>query len=131
MLVAHSGHGLDGPKLLALRAARRPEISAELREALRRQRLEGRQLTGDYPDEGVHSLHRCQRSQRVTGLEQRNESGQLMENQLEPELACLVHDDEQQLVRMLGRGTGTLQAEQLFQRQVGRVIELCVRVARL
>src|SRR5207253_758631 len=46
---------------------------------------------------------------------------QVMEDRLEPELACLVDDDEQQLVRMLWCRARLLEREQLLEREVGRV----------
>ena len=47
-----------------------------------------------------------------------------MENELEPELTRLVNDDEQQLIRMLGRGSQSLQGEKLVEGEVRRIGEL-------
>ena len=59
-------------------------------------------------------------------LERVDQSVELVEDLLEPQLARLVHDDEQQLVRMLGHGARTLQREQLVEREVGPVGDLAV-----
>src|SRR5207253_2602400 len=91
---------------------------------LRRKRLERRKLSGDYMDKGVHSPNRSQCTKRVPGFEKRNESLELVQNQFEPELARLMHDDEQQLVGVLGLGSGTLEPKQLVERQIRRIGEL-------
>src|ERR1700680_568923 len=50
-----------------------------------------------------------------------------MENELEPELARLMGDDEKQLVGVLGRGAGALQLQQLVEREIGRISDLVRR----
>ena len=49
---------------------------------------------------------------------------QLVEHHLEPELARLMDDDEEQLVRMLGTRPWPLEREQLVQREIRRVRDL-------
>ena len=65
MLVAQAGRGLDRAELDALRSARRAEERAELREMLRRQRLERRELRGDDAHQRVDAL---QAPERLAGF---------------------------------------------------------------
>src|SRR5204862_2254687 len=65
----------------------------------------------------------------VAGLEQRLQVGQLVEQLLEPQLVDLVDDDEQELVVLVG--AWALGAEQLVDRQVGRVRQRRVAIARV
>ena len=51
----------------------------------------------------------------------RHEMIHLVQHALEPQLARLMHDDEQQLVGMLGHHARTLQREQLVEREIGPV----------
>jgi hypothetical protein len=54
-------------------------------------------------------------------LERHDESVQVVQDRLEPQLARLVHDDEQQFVGMLRLRPRTLQRQQLVERQIGAV----------
>jgi hypothetical protein len=134
MRIAQARHGLDRAELCALRAARRAKVSAELREALRRQRLERRELAGHDPDERIDALDRCRRRERLPIMHRIDQRIELVEDDLEPQLARLVDDDEQQLVRVLRARAWPLQPEQLIEREVGPVVHvvgaLLRRVAR-
>ena len=55
---------------------------------------------------------------------------QLVEDLLEPQLARLVHDDEEQLVGVLGHRARALQLQQLVEREVRAVRDLGVIGAR-
>src|SRR5437868_14659449 len=121
MLVAHPRHRLDRPELDALGPARSAEITAELREALRRKRLQRRQLAGDDVNQRIDSSDRRERAEGVAVLEQPNQSIELVQYELEPELTGLMDDDEKQLVGMLGLRARTLKAEKLVEREVGRI----------
>ena len=118
MLIAKARHCFDGPELLALRAARGAEVSPELRKPLRWQRLERGELRRDDSHQSVQPLHCTHGAQSVTILESRDERGELVQNELEPKLAGLMDDDEQQLVRVLRRRAQTLQRQQLIESQV-------------
>src|SRR5258708_6638595 len=119
MRVAQSRHSLDRAELYALRSARRPEVSAELREALRRQRVERGELVRHDSDEPVDPLDRLQRLRRVAFGKPRNQRVELVQDDLEPELACLMDDYEEQLVRVLRRRARTLESEERFEREIG------------
>ena len=49
---------------------------------------------------------------------------QLLDDDLEPEFARLVDDDEQQLVRVLRRRAWALEAEELLEREVVGVVDV-------
>src|SRR3954465_3256508 len=72
-------------------------------------------------DQCVDALHPCERAERIARLEQGDQSLELVQNELEPQLARLVHDYEEQLVGVLGLGAGALQLQQLVEREVRRV----------
>lgn len=101
MLIAEAGHRLDRAELLRLRSTGCAEVATELRETLRRQRFESSQLSSDNADESIDALHRGNRAESVAFTQTRNQSAQLVENQLEPQLARLMNDDEQKLIGML------------------------------
>src|SRR4029078_6178645 len=83
-----------------------------------RQGLQRRELTGDDVDERVDSFHRCQRTQSIARLQQLDESLQLVQDQLEPQLARLMHDDEEELVGGARLRAWPLQAEQLVESEI-------------
>jgi hypothetical protein len=56
---------------------------------------------------------RLERRTGLVGLQARRDRTQLVAHHLEPQLAGLVHDDEEQLVVMLGPAERPLEAEQL------------------
>src|SRR2546423_1297545 len=124
MLVAHPRHRLDRSELDALRAARGSEVAAELRQSLWREGLQGRPLASDDVNQRVDPSHRCKRAESIPALKQADQPVELVQNELEPELARLMHDDEQELVGVLGLRAGTLKAEELVEREVGRVGDL-------
>jgi hypothetical protein len=119
---------LDRAELSALRAARAPEIPAELREALRRQRLQRRQLPRDDADEGVDPLDGADCSERVPAFHCTDQRIELVEDDLEPQLARLMHDDEQQLIGMGRLRSWALKGEELVEREVGSVVEARVGI---
>jgi len=121
MLIAHAGLCLDRAELRTLRSARRAEVSAKLCEALWREGLQCGELPGDNVNEGVHSAHGCESAERVVCLHQANERVELVKNELEPQLARLVDDDEKELVGVLGPGARPLQPEQLIECQIRRI----------
>src|SRR5688572_4814689 len=131
VVVAHPRHCLDGAELRALRPARGAEVSTELRESLGWERLERRELGGDDMNERVDTLDGGQSAERIVGFEQGDERGQLVKNQLEPQLARLVHDDEEKLVGMFGYRPGALQAEQLIKCKIRGVRDLRIGSRRI
>jgi len=92
------------------------EIPAELREPLRRKRLQRRELRGDYAHEGVDACHGRQGPARVVFLHGAHEHSQLVQHDLEPQLGRLVHDDEQQLVGVHWGRARPFQREELVER---------------
>src|SRR5579884_1348584 len=124
MLVPKARCGLDRAELHALRPARAAEVSAELREVLGRERLERRELRRHDAHERVDALQAPECLAGLTPLERDDEPVEVVPNGLEPQLARLMDDDEQELVGMLRRGARALQPEQLVQRQIGRVGQL-------
>ena len=64
-------------------------------------------------------------------VERVDEQVELVEDDLEPELARLVHDDEQQLVGVLGSERGRCSCEQLVEREVRSVGDLGRRQRRV
>ena len=87
--------------------ARNGRISAY---SLGRQRREHRPLVGERVLDVLDPCHPLERGGEVVGAQQRAGRAQLVDHQLEPELAGLVLDDEEQLVvlrrvrqRLLGR----------------------------
>src|SRR5688500_8012979 len=118
VVVAHPRRGLDGAELRALRPARGAEVSTVLREALGWARLERRELGGDDMNERVDTLDGGQSAERIVGRDQGDERGQLVKNQLEPQLARLVHADEEQLVGMCGYRPGARPAEQRIKGEI-------------
>ena len=119
--VAQTGRRFDGAELRALGSAGAAEIAAKLREALGRQCVERRQLVGDDAHERVEPLCHHHRGGHARRLERVHERIELVQDHLEPELAGLVHDDEQQLVGVLRLRQGTLERQQLVQREVAAV----------
>src|SRR5438105_9452908 len=130
MLVAHPRHRLDRSELDALRAARGSEVAAELRESLWREGFQCRQLASDDVNQRVDPSHGGERAESVPALKQADQSVELVQHELEPELARLMHDDEQELVGMLGLRAGTLKAQELVEREVGRVGDLLALMRR-
>src|SRR3954470_18040083 len=128
MGVPHPRHRFDRPELNALRAAGGAEIPAELREPLGRQCLERRELTGDDVHQRVDPAHGCQRTEGVVGLEQSNQTSQLVQNELEPQLTGLMNDDEEELVRVLGSRARALELQQLVERQIGGIGDFLTRL---
>ena len=129
--LAQPGRGLDRAELHALRSARPSEVAPELREVLRRERLEGGELRRHDSHERVDASHAEERELRFLLLERVDQSVELVEDLLEPQLARLMHDDEEQLVRVLGRRARALQREQLVEREIRPVGDLVVRGASL
>jgi hypothetical protein len=101
MLVTESRHRLDRAELLRLRSAGRAEVAAELGEALWRQCLESGELSGDDPHESIDAFHGCYGAERVAFRQTSDKPAQLVQYELEPKLAGLVNDYEEQLVGML------------------------------
>ena len=90
---------------------------------LRRQCLERIQLRRDDAHERVEPTHVPESATGVGALERARQLIELEENRLEPELTRLMHDDEEQLVRVLRRRSRTLQREQLVEREIGAVVD--------
>ena len=107
-----------------MRSARCPEVSAKLREPLRRKSFERIELSSDNVHQCIHAFYRANGPKRVAFFEPSDECTELVKNQLEPELARLMNDDEQQLVGMLRRGSQSLQREQLIECQIRWVCDL-------
>jgi len=53
-------------------------------------------------NQGIHSAHGRESAERILRLEKSNERIELVENELEPQLAGLVDDYEKELVGVLG-----------------------------
>jgi hypothetical protein len=83
-----------------------------------RERVERRQLRRDDAHQRVDALEREDAGEHVTALKLRDERFQFVQQHLEPELTCLVHDDEEELVGMLRARPRTLQGEQLLEREI-------------
>jgi hypothetical protein len=66
----------------------------------------------------IDPLHRRYCTESIAFFETRCERVELVQNELEPELACLMHDDEQELIRVLWPRSQPLQREQLVEREV-------------
>src|SRR5215208_15968 len=98
MRVAKPGHCLDRAELDTLRSAGGAKVATKLRKALRRKCFECAELSGHNPDQRIHSLHRRKCPQRVVAAETRAQRIELVKNELEPQLARLMHDDEEKLV---------------------------------
>ena len=58
--------------------------------------------------QGIHSFDRANSAERIALFEASHQCAELVKNQLEPELARLVDDDEQQLIGMFRRGSQPL-----------------------
>ena len=116
--VEHLQHGgvlvaqdeLDRPVLVRLEARRVAERAAELRVLARGQRGQHRPLLGQRALDVLHPGQAFQRRGEVVVAQVRPGAAELVQHQLEPQLARLVLDDEQQLVvvlrvapRVLGR----------------------------
>src|SRR5687767_4239721 len=97
MRLSQPGRGLECPELRTLRATRRAQVGTKLRETMRRKRVERGQLSGDDAHQRVDALQHEHAAQHVTPLKLCDERLELVEQDLEPELARLMHDDEQQL----------------------------------
>jgi len=69
-------------------------------------------------DKRVDSSHCGEGAERVTCFDERDESVDLVENQLEPELARLMDDDEKQLVGVFRAGAGALQLEKFVEGEI-------------
>ena len=77
----------------------------------------------------ISALTRCSAPERLPGSCARApsiESVEVVQDRLEPQLARLVHDDEQQLVGMLRLRARPLQREQLVEREVRAVGDFVV-----
>ena len=59
----------------------------------------------------------------LAGLRVRDERVELVQDDFEPELACLMDDYEQQLVRVFRRGARALEFEERFEREVRAVVD--------
>src|SRR5262249_21383249 len=90
VFVADPGRRLDRAELDALRPARRTEVAAKLREVLRRERLERRQLCRHDSHERVHALDAPERLSRFESSERPEQSINVVQNRLEPQLARLM-----------------------------------------
>ena len=128
--LAQPGCGLDRPELDALRSAGAAEVATELGEVLRGKRLERGELRRDDPHERVDASHAEERELGLALLERVDQAVELVQDLLEPQLARLMHDDEQQLVGVLGLRPRPLQREQLVEREVRPVGDLAVGLPR-
>ncbi|HYN82722.1 MAG TPA: hypothetical protein VES88_14630 [Gemmatimonadaceae bacterium] len=97
-----------------------------MREALWRQGFERAQLRGDDSNKSVQTLDRRNGAQCVALLQPCNEAAQLVQYELEPQLARLMDDDEQELVGVLRSRANALQRQQLVEREVRSVGQLVV-----
>ena len=122
MSIAQTGRGLDGAELHALRSARRTEIAAELREVLGRYRLQRVELRGHDPHQGVEATHVPECAAGIVAREHGRQLIQLEEDCLEPQLARLMHDDEEKFIGVLGTRPRPLQREQLVEGEIRPVV---------
>src|SRR2546430_3521321 len=81
------------------------------------------------PHQGVDPLYMPERAPGIVQLQRVNQRADFGENDLEPELARLVDDDEEQLVGMLGRRPAALETQQFVEREIARVVDVAKIVA--
>ena len=97
-------------------------MTAELGEVLRRQRLERVELRGHDAHQGIEPAHVPECAAAVVAGKGGGQLIELEQDRLEPQLARLVHDDEQQLVRMFGARPQPLQRKQLVQGEIRTIV---------
>src|SRR5262245_22518652 len=95
-----------------------------------RQRVERGQLRSHDLYERIESANGEHGIHHFTALHRIDEVVHLVKHALEPQLARLVHHDEEQLVRVLWHGAWSLQRQQLVQREVRTVRHQVVRIGR-
>ena len=96
-------------------------MRAKFREVLRRQQRERRELGRHDAHHAVDALHLPQRQPAVALLEGGRKRVEIAEQHLEPQLARLVHDDEQEFVGVLWRRARALEVEELLEGEIRTV----------
>jgi hypothetical protein len=107
---------LERAVLVALEAARLAERVAKLHVLAGRHRLEDGPLLEQHPLDVRDAREDLERLREPVGAHQRRRAVELVEQELDPQLAGVVLDDEQHLV--VHRGYGSLRGEQLVEVQV-------------
>ncbi len=112
---------LDQPVLERLEPARRPEHVAELAVLAGRERGQDRPLRDQLRLDVLDPREDLEGGRKLVAPHQLERRAQLVEDELEPELAGLVLDDEEHLVVVRRTGERRLRREQLVELQVAAV----------